>query len=280
MKKILFFVLLLFCFSTFCAAEKNGDFSLVKKVKDGSVNFTSSELFVTGSGIPPINAANPGSSRIAAEKAARKNAKAKAVDMLLSLRISGKTTVKAFFEGKNDPDFVGRLVSDDLFGEAISERWYSNYSVDMTFKADISGCLRKIADAAAADENAAKIPAAENEAETTEPQNEKTKSFLVITGVKIEPALLFSVIDEKGNVLYDISMGKDKRKSAASLFLTKKKSDPFTADIPAEEILSVKALKVKNGSEMVIRTKDAEKIAEELKKEAFEEGRIVLVSAE
>ena len=75
-------------------------------------------------------------------------------------------------------------------------------------------------------------------------------------------------------------MSKEARKSPASLFFAKKKADAVIEKEKLEgEILSVSALKI-NGSEIVIKNSDAEKIAAELKKECFEEGKIVVVSAE
>lgn len=272
-----FLILFLSFFSVF--AQKNpDDFSVVRKVSDGTLDFTSFELSVTGNGIPETNAVNLNSARITAEKAALLNAKRKTAKIILSLVLSGKTTVKAFFEGKGMNDFVEKLINDEDFREITYERFYSNSAVDVTYKVNISKYLQKIADAAAAD-----LPRPEaGTAEKTENVPEKTKSLLLVNfKSKAEPALLMSLVDEKGTKIYDISMSSQQRKTPVSLFFAKKKADILIEKAGLSgETLAVQALKIKNGTEIVIKNSDAEKIRNELKAECFEEGRIVAVLPE
>ena len=85
MKKSLFIFILFFLFFSLSAAEKDGDFSVVRKVSDGTLDFTSFELSITGNGISEMNVTNLNSARITAEKAALLNAKQKTAKVLSSL---------------------------------------------------------------------------------------------------------------------------------------------------------------------------------------------------
>ena len=264
-----------FSFFSLFAAEKPEDFHLVKKVTDGTLNYSTFELSITGNGIPETNVTNLNSARITAEKAAQANARLKTVKILSSLVLSGKTTVKAYFDEKNQPDFVERLVNAADFKEVTYERFYSNSSVDVTYKVDVSGYIRKITEAAAE----WPVPA-EEKGETASEESAKTKAILLINVKKIEPALLISVVDEKGEKLYDISVAGNGRKSPSSVFFAKKKADYLLEKTGLSgETLSVNAFKITE-SKIVIKNSDAEKIRAELKKECFSEGRIVIVSAE
>ena len=264
-KKFFFLFAFFFVFSVSAAEKKPEDLSLVRKVTDGTLNYSTFELTITGSGIPETNVTNLNSARITAEKAAAANARLKIVKILSGLVLSGKTTVGAYFEGKGDPDFVDRLVNIADIKDVTYERFYSNSSVDLTYKVNVSGYLRKIVEEAREEFSNKKEPLAVSD------EAAKTKSVLVINfKTKVEPQLFFSIVNEKGEKIYDISMSKEVRKSPASLFFAKKKADAVIEKEKLEgEILSVSALKM-SGSEIVIKNSDAEKIAEELKKECFE----------
>ncbi len=274
--KSAFFFIVFFLVFSLSAAEKQEDFSLSRKVTDGTLNYSTFELTITGSGIPETNVTNLNSARITAEKAAAANARLKIVKILSGLVLSGKTTVGAYFEGKGDPDFVDRLVNVADIKDVTYERFYSNSSVDVTYKVNISGYLRRIVEEAREEFANKKEPIAAASDEAA-----KTKSLLVINfKTKVEPQLLFSIVNEKGQKIYDISMTKEARKSPSSLFFAKKKAEVVIEKEKLEgEVLSVPAFKI-NGSEIVIKNSEAEKIAAELKKECFEEGKIVAVSAE
>ena len=274
--KKIFCLLLFFLVFSVSAAEKQEDLSLLRKVTDGTLNFSTFEIVITGSGIPETNVTNLNSARITAEKAAAANARLKIVKVLSGLTLSGKTTVGAYFEEKGDPDFVDRLVNVADIKDVTYERFYSNSSVDVTYKVNVSGYLRKIVDAAGEEFSNKKEAVAASADEAA-----KTKSVLVINfKTKVEPQLFFSLVNEKGEKIYDISMSKEARKSPASLFFAKKKADKLIEkEGLSGEILSVSALKI-SGSEIVIKNSEAEKIISELKKECFEEGKIVVVSAE
>ena len=275
LKKVLFF-LVFFSFFSISAAEKPEDFSLSRKVTDGTLNYSTFELVITGSGIPETNVTNLNSARITAEKAAAANARLKIVKILSGLVLSGKTTVGAYFEGKGDPDFVDRVVNVADIKDVTYERFYSNSSVDLTYKVNVSGYLRRIVEEAREEFSNKKEPLAAASDEAA-----KTKSVLVINfKTKVESQLFFSIVNEKGEKIYDISMTKETRKSPASLFFAKKKAEKLIEkEGLSGEILSVSALKI-SGSEIVIKNSEAEKIMSELKKECFEEGKIVVVSAE
>lgn len=273
--KRIFFLFVFFSFFSLSAAEKPEDFQFVKKVTDGTLNYSTFELSITGNGIAETNVTNLNSARITAEKAAQANARLKAVKILSSLVLSGKTTVKAYFDEKNQPDFVERLVNAADFKEVTYERFYSNSSVDVTYKVDVSGYVRKIAEAAAE----WPVPA-EEKGEAASDESAKTKSVLLINVKKIEPALLISVVDEKGEKIYDISVAGNGRKSPSSVFFARKKADYLLEKAGLSgETISVNAFKITE-SKIVIKNSDAEKIRAELKKECFSEGRIVVVSAE
>ncbi|MBR6421225.1 hypothetical protein IKS86_00730 [bacterium] len=274
-KKFFFLFVFFLVFSVSAAEKKPEDLSLVRKVADGTLNYSTFELTITGSGIPETNVTNLNSARITAEKAAAANARLKIVKIISGLVLSGKTTVGAYFEGKGDPDFVDRLVNIADIKDVTYERFYSNSSVDLTYKVNVSGYLRKIVEEAREEfSNKKDLLAVSDEAA-------KTKSVLLINfKTKIEPQLFFSIVNEKGEKIYDISMSKEARKSPASLFFAKKKADAVIEKEKLEgEVLSFSALKI-SGSEIVIKNSDAEKIAAELKKECFEEGKIIAVSAE
>ena len=273
--KRIFFLFVFFSFFSLSAAEKPEDFQFVKKVTDGTLNYSTFELSITGNGIAETNVTNLNSARITAEKAAQANARLKAVKILSSLVLSGKTTVKAYFDEKNQPDFVERLVNAADFKEVTYERFYSNSSVDVTYKVDVSGYVRKIAEAAAE----WPVPA-EEKGEAASDESAETKSVLLINVKKIEPALLISVVDEKGEKIYDISVAGNGRKSPSSVFFARKKADYLLEKAGLSgETISVNAFKITE-SKIVIKNSDAEKIRAELKKECFSEGRIVVVSAE
>ena len=275
MKKIYFVIMVFISFQMLPAAEKPEDFQFVKKVTDGTLNYSTFELSITGNGIPETNVINLNSARITAEKAAQANARLKTVKILSSLVLSGKTTVKAYFDEKNQPDFVERLVNAADFREVTYERFYSNSSVDVTYKVDVSGYIRKITEAA----REGVLPA-EEKAEAASDESAKTKSILLINVKKIEPALLISVVDEKGEKIYDISTAGNGRKSPLSVFFAKKKAAYLLEKTGLSgETLAVNAFKITE-SKIVIKNSDAEKIRAELKKECFSEGRIVIVSAE
>lgn len=278
MKKSLFIFILFFLFFSLSAAEKDGDFSVVRKVSDGTLDFTSFELSITGNGISEMNVTNLNSARITAEKAALLNAKQKTAKVLSSLVLSGKTTVGAFFEGKGMSDFVEKLMNDEDFKEVVYERFYSNSAVDVTYKVNVSEYLRKITDAVSGE--FAKPGNHQEEQNENVPQ--KNGQILLINFKnKAEPALLMSVVNEDGETIYDVSMNKMQRKTPVSLFYAKKKADSLIKKAALSgEILSIQAIRIKNGTEIVIKNSDAEKIKKELESECFEEGKIVAVFTE
>lgn len=273
-KGVFFLYVCLFLFSLY-AAEKPEDFSIIKKVPDGTLNFSTFELSITGNGIPEMNVTNLNSARITAEKAAQSNARLKTVKILSSLVLFDKTTVGAYFESRNHSDFIEKLVNADDFREIVHERFYSNSSVDLTYKVDISGYLRKIAEAVKEG-----FPETASTAETAGDEASKTKSVLLINVKKIEPALLMSLVDEKGEKIYDIATSGSARKSPLSVFFARKKADYLLEKSGLSgEKLSVNAFKITD-SKIVLKKTDAEKIKSELKKECFDEGKIIIVSAE
>ena len=251
--KKFFFSFVFFIVFYISAAEKAEDFSLSRKVTDGTLNFSTFELTITGSGIPETNVTNLNSARITAEKAAAANARLKTIKILSDLTLFGKTTVGTYFAGKGTPDFVEKLVNTADFKDGTNERFYSNSSVDVTYKINISGYLRKIVEAAREEFSNKNESQAASEDEAA-----KTKSVLVITfKTKVEPQLLFSIVNEKGEKIYDISMSKESRKSPVSLFFAKKKADSLIEkEKLSGEVLSVQALKT-NGGEIVIKNIDA-----------------------
>ena len=275
-KKIFFLFVFFLVFSIFATEKKPEDLSLLRKVTDGTLNFSTFELTITGSGIPEMNVTNLNSARITAEKAAAANARLKTAKILSDLTLSGKTTVGTYFADKGNPDFVEKLVNVSDFKDVTYERFYSNSSVDVTYKVNISNYLRKIVDVVGEE-----FSKTNETPETAVGETAGTKSLIVVNfKTKVEPQLVFSIVSEKEEKIYNISMSRESRKSPASLFFAKKKADAvIEKEKLSGEILSVQALKI-NGGNIVIKNSEAEKIRTELKKECFEEGKIIVVSPE
>lgn len=277
MKNIVF-VSVFFAFLSLFAAENKDDFSIVTKVPDGIFNFTFSELVITGNGVSGMNPVNFNSAKINAEKSALSNALEKTVNVLYSLVLTGKITAKNYFEDKKQPDFIKKLVSADDFKEIIQERYYSNASVDVTYKVDVSGYLRKIAEAVKSDYiHDEEVPEGN---EVCGCKNETCKTALVIDAknIKIEPSLLVSLIDEAGEKIYDISMSSVDEKTFTLPFWVKKKADFLIKEgsFPAE-FLYIKAFKKGKNSEIVIKSEDTAKIRNELSESVFQSGTIAVI---
>lgn len=270
-------LIFLFTSALYSNAVDFKEISVKKKVPEGTIDFTQKEVFITGSGTPGLNITNLNTARIAASRSAEKNFKVRLEVALSKMVVSKGKTVEKYLEEKKDPGFLSGLIKNDSSEEVISSKYYSDGSVDISYKVPLEKFAEQIKQKAASDF----CTIAEKAIDPEEFKNGEEKKEILVVEVrnsKFEPSLFFSLESEEGEILFNsCSCVGEGAFKGTGLFI-RKSPDHFLNELKsAQSYLTVLSTKIKDGSVIILKKVEVEKIRSGLNKEALKSGRIIFL---
>ncbi|HNW16331.1 MAG TPA: hypothetical protein PK102_04130 [bacterium] len=273
--KNFFLILLMSVFPcSYAMSDDERDADVIMKVNGGTLNFSKNVISITATGTPGINISNINSARIDAERMAGKNLKVALENALSKIILEKGINLGKHLSSKKETGFFTGLIKDEDYGEPVSSKYYSDGSVDLHYVVSMSKYLEQIKlktmpDLCKKEKVQMTFP------EQPEEVSDERKDALVIEikRGKMDPALYLTLENEKGELIYSTcASGK------APLMMVRKKPERFLEILNSKEsFMKVPSLKVKDGSTLVIRNADAEKIANEMKKSSLSEGKVIFL---
>ena len=191
--------------------------------------------------------------------------------------LSKGKSVEKYLSEKKDTVFLTNLVKNDNSGEIVSSRYYSDGSVDLFYKISLEKFIQEIKVKASADFCTDPVTALNyGESETDEAKADVL--VVEITDSRFAPSLFISIESEAGEIIFNSCGGEgDILLKSAGRFI-RKKPDYFLNELNGlEKHLAIKVARVKDGSRLIIKKNEIEKIAQGLKKEVLNSGRIIFL---
>lgn len=134
---ILAFVLSTVICSIGSSAQAADPADAVETVGPGSINWTSGEVYATGTGAPPPNAANPAQARAMAERAAQVVAYRNLLEVVKGVRVDSETVVENFL---TKSDVIRTKVDGIVKGARLVKKHYlSDGSVEVLVAMPMKG---------------------------------------------------------------------------------------------------------------------------------------------
>jgi len=253
------------------------EMSVLMKVPDGEVDFTLKEISLTAAGAPGLNIKSVNTARINAAKAAEKNLSVRLETALSKMILSRGKSVEKYLSEKKDSVFMTNLVKNDKSGEVVSSRYYSDGSVELFYKIPLEKFIQEIKIKASADFCTDSVTVI-NYGESVADETKADVLVVEITDSRFVPSLFISIESEEGEIFFNSCGGEgDVLLKSAGRFI-RKKPDHFLNELNGlENHLAVKVLRVKDGSRLVLKKNEIEKIAQGLKKEVLNSGRIIFL---
>ncbi|MGI6394301.1 MAG: hypothetical protein ACOX2F_06180 [bacterium] len=259
------------CSSLLFAESKKKDVTI--KVSDGVINMTENYILITASGTPDLNISNIGSAMINAEESAKKNLINRLEKAFLKLPLINKMTLEKYLSNKKEKHFFTSLMKNENFGNPVSSRHYSDGSVDLQYKIPLDKFLKYIKEKTMTELSVSakeKNVFLKNLSESSE--NQKEALVVEIKDKKFEPALYLALENEKGELFYSTCFNEKTAMVVGgepSYFLKKLNA--------VESFMTVSAIKVKDGSTLILKNSDLEQIAKKMKKESLKAGNIIFL---
>jgi hypothetical protein len=273
--KNLFLIFFLSVFSyTYATPTDDKETDVIIKMDEGTVNITTKVILITASGTPGINISNINTARIDAEKTAEKNLAVRLEKALSKLILENGASLGKYLSEKKDTGFFKGLIKDEDRGEKVSSKYYSDGSVDLQYRVPIGKFLdhirlKTMPDICKGDKTQISFP----ETPVGTPDEGRDALVIEIGKGKLDPALYLKIENEKGELIYSSCIFG----SVPSMMIMKDPGRFLEALNSKENFMTVPSLRVKNGSTVVIRNADAEKIANEMKKSSLKEGKVIFL---
>ena len=273
---IRFVFLVLFIFGTvFLNAGGTSKSDFVQNLPHGKINWTQNYIYVTGSGAPSLKAPNVAVARLGAERVAKMDAMRNLLESIKGIHISGTTTIKNSIETSME---IRSNIDGVIRGmEVVTTKYFSDGAVDVVVKVPLSTILMDMANSETVMNSLSgkeMISINKNSASTA-------KDILVVDvrGKKFIPALFPIMYNDQGKIIYSRKqVNEEEMKKHGMVFYLKndlsKAKDLFKG---ASSTLVVKPASIKNQTDIIINPTDLDKIAKELKSDAFTKGRVVIL---
>ncbi len=217
-----------------------------QSIAHGQINWTDKTITVTGSGAPSLKAPNVAVARLNAERAAKMDALRNIVEAVKSVRVTGNRSAGDAMEAGSVQTEVEGIVRGFT---VLDTKYYSDGGVDVIVQVNIDGVLTE-----------ALVPEA---GKAVKKSSTKDVTGVVVNakGVNVTPAIAPVIFDESGKRLYypeaiDKVAMKDHGAVSYNKSLDKAMKDARVGSKP----LVVKAIKVEDGSNLVVSSSDAAKL--------------------
>ncbi|OGQ83292.1 MAG: hypothetical protein A2289_08260 [Deltaproteobacteria bacterium RIFOXYA12_FULL_58_15] len=221
------------------------------QVAHGQVNWSDKTITATGSGAPSLKAPNVAVARLGAERAAKMDALRNILEAVKGVRVESGKSAGDLMSTAEVKSRVEGIVRDF---KVMDTKYYSDGGVDVVVQVSIDGVLAE-----------ALVPNAG--AKAAEPAAESggvTGLIVNAKGLGVTPALAPKILDEAGNEVYSVSNAtSDAVKKHGVAGYTNALDLAMKDGRVAEKPLVVRAQKLtqKGGSDLVIATEDAKKLA-------------------
>jgi hypothetical protein len=274
MKNLLciFFLMVLFNAEVFAAGQKDAD--IIVKLDEGMINFTERYVIITATGTPGINISTLNTARIDAEKTARRNLTVRLEKALSKLILENGISLGKYLSERKETGFFTGLIKKEDIGEPVSSNYYSDGSADLQYNVPISKYLDQIKlktmpDICKDEKVHVTFP------EEIEGAADARKDVLVleIKNGKLDPALYLKIENEKGELVYSSCISK----TVHPMMIMKDPGRLLDALGSKDSFMTVNFLKIKNGSTVVIKNTDSEKILNEMKQSSLKEGKVIFL---
>ena len=229
----------------------------------GKIDMEQQVVTATGKGAPNLKAANVAVARLGAERAAKMDALRNILATVKQVKISADSTIGTKMGASNE---IKSRVEGVVKGfKVVATRYYSDGGVEVDVQMPLNGVLGK-----ALFKGKTKVAK----------KSGVTGLIIDATGLKLIPVLAPRVLDEAKKNVYDVSFVSSEGVSMNGIVgytnsITKAKNSDKLMGNP----LVIKAKKVENGTDIIISSADAEKIAKSLASgDYLEEGRVIIVN--
>ncbi len=130
---------LIYCIALSGSAQSFGPADAVETLGQGSINWTSGEVYATGIGAPPASAVNPGQARAMAVRAAQVVAYRNLLEIVKGVRVDSETVVENFM---TKSDIIRTRVDGIVKGARIVKTQYmSDGAVEVLVVMPLAGAL-------------------------------------------------------------------------------------------------------------------------------------------
>ncbi len=266
------FLLVLFNAEVFAVGEKDAD--IIMKIDEGIINLTEKYIIITATGTPGINISNVNTARIDAEKTARRNLTVRLEKALSKLILENGISLGKYLSEKKETGFFTGLIKKEDIGEPVSSNYYSDGSADLQYNVPISKYLGQIKlktmpDICKSDD--IKTTSSGNSGNLSD--DGKDVLVIEIRNGKLDPALYLKIENEKGELVYSSCISK----TVPPMMIMKDPGRLLDALSSKDSFMTVNSLKIKNGSTVVIKNTDSEKILNEMKQGSLKEGKVIFL---
>jgi len=278
--KSFFFIVIFFHFVMFGNVSGKNDFE--QKIADGTVNWSTRTLYITGGGVAEINGSDLISARLSAERSAIKNSIERAEEAIQTILINRKLSIKDFTE--NSSKIRTGLERHIRKSQPESSRYFSDGSVEFIFAIPFEVFLESVLSDFRKNEVSKKE---ENETGDKslkrielDSSDNNTKEVLVIKFGKQNflPQLSPTVIGHDSVIIYDVASQTLEKSGNGAVFYASKSAQEFLAGLDKKgKELVVSVSSVKNDNTVVLNKEATEKIKKELAPDALKNGNVIFL---
>jgi hypothetical protein len=227
-----------------------------------SINWSQKVVVCVGKGSPNLKRSkNVSQARIMAEQAAKADALRNILESLKGVKVSANVTVGQAMD-------ADQRVRTEIQGvvrnfQVIATRYYSDGGVEVDVRMPLDGKLTKTV-----------LNKDLKKAKNTDP----TGVIVMAKGKKIVPVLAPRILDDKGNVVYGVTMVSETGAANGIVAYHKSEKEARGDQRVSDNPVVVKALEIKDSVDVVISAADAKKIRDlDSKYKIFHYGKVVFV---
>jgi hypothetical protein len=224
-----------------------------------------------GQGAPDLNAANPASARIGAERAAEVDAFRNLLEALKGVQVkSGQTVGQVMAQ---DPAIRASVEGVVRGFKITNKRYFSDGGVELTVEMPLDGKIAQVL-----------MPVTDpspKAAKAAAPTGKDVGTGLVVVakGLKLQPALAPRILDEQGHELYgpDFVEPGALRKNGIAGYVSSNEAAQGNARVGSNPLI-VKAVRA-DGSDLVLSSADAARLSDAQANLGFlSEGKVIIVT--
>ncbi|MEO0812282.1 MAG: hypothetical protein AAFY60_05405 [Myxococcota bacterium] len=218
-----------------------------QSIAHGQINWTDKTITVTGSGAPSLKAPNVAVARLNAERAAKMDALRNVVEAVKGVKVSGNRSAGDAMKLGTVQTKVEGIVRGFT---VLDTKYYSDGGVDVIVQVNIDGVLTE-----------ALLPDAGNAVKKA-PIKDVTGVVVNAKGINVTPAIAPEILDEGGNRLYHPgAVDREAMKDHGAVSYNKSMDKALKDSRVGSKPLVIRAVKSKDGSNLVISTSDGAKLA-------------------
>ncbi len=250
----------------------SADDEFEQKITDGSINWSTKTLLITGGGVSEINGSDLISSRLSAERSAVVNSVNRAKRSILAISFDGNSSVGEKVESKSRL----RSVIDQFVkkNNPVSKRYYSDGSVEFVYSIPLSIVSERFFGSFCKEKK-------ENEKRVSIDDGNSGKKQVLVINVgnnKFEPSFFPVIKTDDFQTIYDCSNTSFEENSAGNVHYISKNAKGLIKKMGFEgKELTLKAKSINKENQIILDEKSVEKIKTELSGDALKNGRVIIL---